>query len=219
MKQIRDCTDPATWWPHLDEAATTLAAGGLVVIPTDTVYGIAADAFNKYGVDMLLAAKRRGRAKPPPVLVGEKRTALALASEVSPEAEALMDKFWPGPLTIVVKAQASLAWDLGETNGTVALRMPAHECALALLRKTGPLAVSSANRTDAPPARSALAAHRQLGTSVRVYLDAGESGEEAPSTIVDATGSTLRILREGALSAEDLGIPEEVAQSPAEAEG
>lgn len=177
-------------------------------MPTDTVYGIAADAFNKLGVDMLLAAKRRGRDKPPPVLVGEKRTALALAAEVSEQAQELMDNFWPGPLTIIVTAQPSLTWDLGETGGTVALRMPAHECALALLRKTGPLAVSSANRSEQEPARTAHAAHRALGPSARIYLDAGPAGDELPSTIVDATGPHLRIVRHGALSAAELGIQE-----------
>ena len=208
--QLRDCTDPASWWPHLAEAAGLLGRGGLAVIPTDTVYGIAADAFTPSAVEALLAAKGRGRQMPPPVLIGDVRTLDGLAGEVPQSVRDLVAAFWPGPLTLILNAQPSLAWDLGETHGTVALRMPDDECALALLRRTGPLAVSSANRTGSAAALTAADAAEQLGTAVQLYLDGGPSQGAMASTIVDATGATLRIVREGALSAATLGavVPE-----------
>ena len=126
---VLDCTDPATWGPALDEAVHTLGRGGLVVLPTDTVYGIAADAFTPPAVAALLAAKGRGRQMPPPVLVPDVRTLDGLCQDVSDEARALVDAFWPGGLTLICRAQPSLAWDLGETHGTVAVRMPDHPAA------------------------------------------------------------------------------------------
>ncbi|QGH68887.1 L-threonylcarbamoyladenylate synthase [Pseudactinotalea sp. HY158] len=204
MSELRDCTDPATWWPHLDEATRALAGGGLAVIPTDTVYGIAADAFTPAAVSRLLAAKGRGRNMPPPVLIGDVRTMDGLATDVPAAARALAEKFWPGPLTLILSAQPSLVWDLGETEGTVALRVPDHEFALALLRRTGPLAVSSANKSGRAAARTAAAARAQLGGSVRVYLDGGPVSGGVPSTIVDASTGVLRIVREGALSVAEL---------------
>lgn len=190
-----------------------MAVGGLAVIPTDTVYGIAADAFNVQGVDMLLAAKQRGRSMPPPVLIGDRRTLDALAVDVPAVARDLIERFWPGPLTVVLRAQPSLAWDLGETGGTVALRMPAHECTLTLLRKTGPLAVSSANISGQSAATTAQDAHEQLGNRVRIYLDAGPTPGETPSTIIDATTPEVRILRAGVLSADTLGLGSPAAEA------
>lgn len=206
MTALRDCTDSATWWPHVDEATKALAVGGLVVLPTDTVYGIAADAFKPDAVQALLDAKGRGRQMPPPVLIGDIRTMDGLADAIPAEVRTMVEAHWPGPLTVILQAQPSLQWDLGETNGTVALRMPDHELTLALLRRTGPLAVSSANTTGSPAATTAAEAAAMLGESVRVYLDGGTSPGGVASTIVDATGPELRIVREGTLSAEDLGI-------------
>ncbi|MFV0252303.1 MAG: L-threonylcarbamoyladenylate synthase [Beutenbergiaceae bacterium] len=207
MIEPRDCTDPATWWPHVDEATRALAGGALVVMPTDTVYGIAADAFQPEAVQALLAAKGRGRQMPPPVLIGDLRTLDGLATDVPPQVRELVERHWPGPLTVICQAQPSLQWDLGDTNGSVALRMPDHELALALLRRTGPLAVSSANTTGSPAATSVAQAASMLGTSVRLYLDAGDSPGGVASTILDATGE-VRIVRAGALSAEELGLVE-----------
>lgn len=206
MIEPLDCTDPATWWPHVDEATRALAGGGLVVLPTDTVYGVAADAFTPAAVQALLDAKGRGRQMPPPVLIGDLRTIDGLATDIPEQARELMHAHWPGPLTVICQAQPSLQWDLGETNGTVALRMPDHELALALLRRTGPLAVSSANTTGSPAATTAADAVAMLGPTVRVYLDAGTSPTGVPSTIVDATNAQLRIVRSGALSAAELGL-------------
>jgi tRNA threonylcarbamoyl adenosine modification protein (Sua5/YciO/YrdC/YwlC family) len=185
-----------------------LAKGEVVVIPTDTVYGIAADAFTPAAVDRLLAAKGRGRTSPPPVLIPNVATMDALASSVPDKVRAVAEKFWPGGLTIILDAQPSLAWDLGETDGTVALRVPNHPIALELLNETGPLAVSSANLTGKPAATSAEEALLQLGARVAVYLDGGPSASSA-STIIDATALArgtggVRILRDGVVSAADL---------------
>jgi tRNA threonylcarbamoyl adenosine modification protein (Sua5/YciO/YrdC/YwlC family) len=181
-----------------------------VVLPTDTVYGIAADAFTPPAGQALLDAKGRGRQMPPPVLIGDVRTLDGLATDVPAAARALAEAFWPGGLTLIVRAQPSLAWDLGETRGTVALRVPDHETARALLLRTGPLAVSSANRTGSPAAVTAQEAYDQLGDSVAVYLDGGPSETGIASTIVDATSlvgdsaAVVRVLREGAVSREAL---------------
>ncbi len=196
--------DPNQWGNALDEAVHAVGRGQLVVLPTDTVYGIGADAFNPKAVNDLLAAKGRGRQMPPPVLVGSAHSLDALADEISDEVRALATRFWPGPLTVICFAQPSLAWDLGETHGTVALRMPDHEAALALLRRTGPMAVSSANRTGADAATTATSAAEQLGDKVAVYLDAGQSPGGVASTILDATGPQLRVVRTGALELAQL---------------
>lgn len=201
---IRPALGPTTWGPALDEAVHVLTQGGLVVLPTDTVYGIGADAFRPDAVTALLAAKGRGRQMPPPVLVGSPATLDALATDVPDAARALAERFWPGALTIILRSQPSLAWDLGETFGTVALRMPDHPVALALLARTGPLAVSSANRTGRPAATTAADAHEQLGGAVRVFLDAGQAPGGVASSIVDATGPELRLVRAGALSLDEL---------------
>jgi len=214
---LRDCTEPATWWPHLDEAVRTLSRGALVVIPTDTVYGIAADAFTPEAVSALLEAKGRGRQMPPPVLIGDVRTLDGLATDIPDVVRDLVARFWPGALTVILPAQPSLMWDLGDTEGTVALRMPDQEFTLALLRKTGPLAVSSANSTGRPAASTAAEAAAQLGRKVSLYLDGGPASADVPSTIVDATGERLRIVRPGAISAEELAevAPELAPAAPA----
>jgi len=181
-------------------AALAVQRGQLVVLPTDTVYGVGADAFDPEAVRRLLAAKGRGRDMPPPVLVSAATTLDALAVGVPSYARALIEALWPGALTLVCRQQPSLQWDLGDTRGTVAVRMPDHPLALELLARTGPLAVSSANRSGHPAALDADAAERMLGGSVAVILDAGPTRGAEPSTIVDVTGSPGRALRLGALS-------------------
>ena len=218
-EQILDATDPAAWGPALDEAVNTLQRGGLVVLPTDTVYGLAAAAFPPAAVQALLDAKGRGRQMPPPVLMPDVRTLDGLARDVPDAARALAEAFWPGALTIIVNAQPSLAWDLGETHGTVALRVPDNPLALALLRRTGPLAVSSANRTGRPSAVTAQDAADQLGDAVPVVLDGGPTPGPVPSTIVDATGDRLRVVRLGAIGIDRLRsvaeVDEPVREDPA----
>ena len=208
MSDFFDCSDAPQRERGLAAAQVALSGGRLVVLPTDTVYGLAADAFTPAAVAALLALKGRGRDMPVPVLVGSWQTIEGLTTSVPDEARALVEAFWPGPLTLVVHAAPSLAWDLGDSRGTVAVRMPLHPVALDLLVRTGPLAVSSANRTGEAPATDAAAARSQLGDGVAVYLDGGPAGEPVPSTIVDVTGlrggGSARLLRAGALSLDRL---------------
>jgi L-threonylcarbamoyladenylate synthase len=185
-------------------AAKAVQDGRLIMLPTDTVYGVGADAFNAQAVQLLLSAKGRGRQMPPPVLVSAKTTLEALASAVPDWAHGLVDEFWPGPLTLVLRQQPSLQWDLGETRGTVAVRMPDHDVALDLLARTGPLAVSSANSTGLPAATDADDADGMLGEHVRVLLDAGPTPGPVPSTILDCTGDQPRVLRDGVLGQDRL---------------
>lgn len=219
MTDLRDCTNPDAWQPQLDAAAGAVSNGELVVLPTDTVYGVGADAFTPAAVAALLEAKGRGRHKPPPVLIGDVMTMDALATNISADARALAQEFWPGPLTLILTAQPSLMWDLGETRGTVALRVPDHPCALALLKQTGPLAVSSANRSGRAPALECADAAEQLGDSIRVYLDAGPTPGQVPSTIIDCTGEVPVILRAGAIGIDDLRAIVPKIAAPREEQG
>jgi len=204
MSTTYDCSQPASRAEGIAAAALALRNGKLVVLPTDTVYGIGADAFYPSAVTSLLAAKGRGRDMPPPVLVGTVRAATALIEDLGPYGKDLIDEFWPGGLTIVCRAARTLNWDLGDTKGTVAVRMPLHPVALELLKETGPLAVSSANRSAQPSATTAADAEQQLGDAVSVYLDGGPCATDVPSTIVDLTGGTPRLLRAGAVSVGQL---------------
>lgn len=208
MSSLFDCRDPEQLLPGMRQARQAIGRGELIVMPTDTVYGVAADAFSASAVARLLAAKGRGRQSPPPVLVAGLATARALVAEVPEPIERLVEEFWPGGLTIVLPAQPSLSWDLGETNGTVAIRMPAERIALELLEECGPLAVSSANLTGKSAAIDIDGARDMLGDSVAVYLDGGMSTTGIASTIIDATGLVgpaeaprrVRVLRDGAVS-------------------
>jgi L-threonylcarbamoyladenylate synthase len=200
MSSWFDCSDEAQRTEGLAAAATSVLSGELVVLPTDTVYGIGADAFSPAAVTRLLAAKGRGREMPPPVLVGSTRAASALVEDLGPWGQQLIDEFWPGGLTIVCRAQRTLNWDLGDTKGTVAVRMPEDPVTLELLKETGPMAVTSANLTGKPAATTAEQAREQLGDSVAIYLDGGPSAGGLASTIVDLTGDVPRMLRQGAIS-------------------
>ncbi|MBB3727912.1 L-threonylcarbamoyladenylate synthase [Nonomuraea dietziae] len=204
MGRRYDCADAEQKAAGLIDAASAVRKGELVVLPTDTVYGIGADAFTPSAVTALLDAKGRGRDMPPPVLVGTVRAANALVEDLGAYGQDLIDAFWPGPLTIVCKANRSLSWDLGDTKGTVALRMPLHPVALDLLKETGPMAVSSANRSGAPAATTAQNAEEQLGDSIAVYLDGGPCADDTPSSILDLTAAVPRLLRKGAISVEKL---------------
>jgi len=204
MSARYDCADTQQREEGLVAATSAVQAGQLVVLPTDTVYGVGADAFNPAAVTALLAAKGRGRSMPPPVLVGSVRAAAALAESLGAFGQDLIDEFWPGPLTLVFRSSPTLLWDLGDTMGTVAVRMPLHPVALDLLRRTGPMAVSSANRHSLPAATTAEEAQTQLGDAISVYLDGGPCADNVPSTILDLTGTVPRMLRAGALSVDAL---------------
>jgi len=204
MSTRYDCRDPQARAEGIEAAVTAARAGELIVLPTDTVYGIGADAFIPASVTTMLAAKGRGRNMPPPVLIGTARAAAALVDDLGVFGQALIDEFWPGALTLVFRASPTLAWDLGDTKGTVALRMPLHPVALDVLRQTGPMAVSSANRTGQPAATTADEAESQLGEAVSVYLDGGPCTDNVPSTILDLTGTVPTLLRTGAVPVERL---------------
>ena len=204
MERIYDCSVDTSLLEGMRKAKQAIGKGELVVVPTDTVYGLAADAFNAAAVQALLDAKGRGRQSPPPVLIPNVDSLYALAESVSDRAVKLAEKFWPGPLTMILPAQPSLQWDLGETKGTVALRVPNNKIVLALLAETGPLAVSSANITGEPAAVTAGGAHQYLGENVAVYLDGGPAEIGEASTILDLTTEKVRIVRAGAIGREAL---------------
>ena len=218
MERIYDCSVDTDLLTGMRLAKAALGRKELAVVPTDTVYGLACDAFSHEGVTKLLAAKGRDRQAPPPVLIGNASALEGLAQEVPQLAHKLAETFWPGALTMILKSQPSLTWDLGETRGTVALRMPDHKIALALLQETGPLAVSSANLTGEPAAITCQQAEIALGSKVKVYLDGGASPKGEASTIVDMTAllesvsdsgelvttGKAKIVRRGALSKEKL---------------
>ncbi|ORJ63821.1 L-threonylcarbamoyladenylate synthase [Mycobacterium simiae] len=202
MAEVFDCAVPEQRSAGIAAAVGALKGGRLVVLPTDTVYGIGADAFDNSAVAALLAAKGRGRDMPVGVLVGSWHTIEGLVYTVPDGARDLIRAFWPGALSLVVAQAPSLQWDLGDARGTVMLRMPLHPVAIELLREVGPMAVSSANVSGRPAAVDAAQARAQLGDLVDVYLDAGPAQQQAASTIVDLTGETPRLLRAGPVSAE-----------------
>lgn len=215
--RIYDCSLDTDLLTGMRLAKVSLGRNELVVLPTDTVYGIGCDAFSAKGVSALLAAKGRGPQSPPPVLIPNLATLNALAENIPDVATRLAETFWPGALTMILRAQPSLSWDLGETKGTVALRMPDHKIALALLEEVGPMAVSSANLTGEPAATTCQQAEAYLGQSVQVYLDGGNSPKGEASTILDLTDvvdtyvdgkrettGKIRLVRAGALSADKI---------------
>jgi len=204
MSPVIDCTNDEGLAQGIAAAAEAVRRGEVVVLPTDTVYGVGVDAFASDAVAAVLAVKGRGREMPLPVLVPSAQTLDGLAADVPDYARDLIGAFWPGPLTLVLPAQSSLMWDLGETNGTVALRMPQNDTALQLLSEVGPMAVTSANISGQPPATTILEAATQLGSAVSVYLEAGPSAGGLASTILDCTRDTPVILRAGAVSAGQL---------------
>jgi tRNA threonylcarbamoyl adenosine modification protein (Sua5/YciO/YrdC/YwlC family) len=201
MSDLFDCSDPGQRQVGMASAISALKGGRLVVLPTDTVYGIGADAFDGTAVAALLAAKGRGRDMPVPVLVGSWHTIDGLVYSVPDAARELIQAFWPGALSLVVRQAPSLQWDLGDAYGTVMLRMPLHPIAIELLREVGPMAVSSANISGRPAAVTAADAHEQLADLVAVYLEGGPSAQQAASTIVDLTGAQPRVLRQGPVAA------------------
>lgn len=202
MTELFDCSDEQSRATGIASAISALKGGRLVVLPTDTVYGIGADAFDSDAVAALLSAKGRGRDMPVPVLVGSWHTIDGLVYSVPHNARELIRAFWPGALSLVVHQAPSLQWDLGDAQGTVMLRMPLHPVAIELLREVGPMAVSSANISGRPPAVTAEDARSQLGDLVDVYLDGGPSDQQAASTIVDLTGVAPRVLRQGPVTVE-----------------
>ncbi|WP_306203850.1 L-threonylcarbamoyladenylate synthase [Actinoplanes sp. RD1] len=210
---LYDCRSVAERDRGVAAAVEAVKSGELVVMPTDTVYGVGADAFTAHAVSALQTARGVDRRVPPPVLVGSRHTLDGLVYSLPKAARELADAFWPGALTIYVEHSPSLQWDLGETGGQVAVRMPLHPVALEVLREVGPMAVTSANKAGQPAPRTAEEARDQLEYAVRIYLEAGEAHDPAPSTIVDVTGDVPQLLRAGAIPLEKLRdvVPDIVA--------
>ena len=218
MERIYDCSIDTDLLTGMRLAKTALGRKELAVVPTDTVYGLACDAFSAEGIKRLFEAKGTNLQNPPSVLIGNASALEGLAQQVPQLAHKLAETFWPGALTMILQAQPSLTWDLGETKGTVALRMPDHKIALALLQETGPLAVSSANLAGEPAATTCQQAEKSLGSKVKIYLDGGASPKGEASTIIDMTDlvdtvsesgevvttGKAKVLRRGALSNQKL---------------
>jgi L-threonylcarbamoyladenylate synthase len=211
-----DCTQPSQRAAGVAAAVRAVRGGRLVVLPTDTVYGIGCDAFAPASVRALLAAKGRGPDMPVPVLIGSPGTLEGIATGIDERIQALTARFWPGALTLICRHQPSLAWDLGDTQGTVAVRMPDHPVAVEVLTQVGPMAVSSANLTGSVAPQTCAAALADLGEAVEVYLDAGPTPGQVASTIVDLTAPSPRLIREGGVTADalrellpDLVVPED----------
>ncbi len=203
--------DREQWETLVEVGGRVVGQGGLVVLPTDTVYGIGCDPFNAGAVDALFKAKGRGRDLPLPVLVHTWRQAIGLVDDVTEAARLLIAEFWPGPLTIVLREAPGIGWDLGYSRGTVAVRMPRQDFALALIERAGPLAVTSANRSGVPTPRTIDGVASQLSGHVDVFFDAGPAGVGPVSTIVDLSGARPRVLRPGAVPQSEI---ERVLEEP-----
>jgi L-threonylcarbamoyladenylate synthase len=201
---LYDCRTAADRDRGIAAAVEAVKSGELAVFPTDTVYGIGADAFTPHAISALHQARNVTRQVPPPVLVGSRHTLDGLVYSLPKAARELADAFWPGALTLLVEHSSSLQWDLGDTGGQIAVRMPLHPVALEVLREVGPMAVTTANKVGQPAPGTAEEAREQLEYAVRIYLEAGPAGDPAPSTVVDVTGDVPRVLRTGALSLEKL---------------
>ncbi|NMO56029.1 threonylcarbamoyl-AMP synthase [Actinoplanes sp. TBRC 11911] len=201
---LYDCRTAADRDRGVAAAVEAAKSGELVVMPTDTVYGIGADAFTPHAITALHHARSVTDRVPPPVLVGSRHTLDGLVYSLPSAARELADAFWPGALTLYVEHSPSLQWDLGDTGGQVAVRMPLHPVALEVLREVGPMAVTTANKVGRPAPTTAEEARDQLEYAVRIYLEAGPAADPAPSTIVDVTGAVPRVLRAGAIPLEKL---------------
>lgn len=200
--QQLDATQPGA----VEEAAALLAAGRLVIFPTDTLYGIGADAFNEEAVAALFEAKQRPRSKGIPILLADRDDLEKVARDVSERAQAMIASYWPGPLTVVVPRRPTLPAIISP-NENVAVRIPDNEVARALIRAAGgAVATSSANRTGRRPAHNAQEALVALSGLAAAVLDGGRVAHGAPSTIVDCTADPPRVLRQGPLSAEALSL-------------
>ncbi len=189
--------------PAIELAAQALAAGQVVAIPTDTVYGLAADAFHTGGADRIFQLKVRPRDVDLPLLVADLEQARGLVEDFTPSAEALVERFWPGALTVILPRAAGMEADLGSDEFTVGLRCPDHPVPKTLCRQAGPLATTSANRHGEAELTSAREVSEAFGDALAVVLDAGPC-RGGPSTVVDCTGSEPKCLREGRIPWDEL---------------
>ena len=199
MTEILPADDPSA----VDRAVQLLRSGQLVVVPTDTVYAVIADAFQTDATQRLLGVKRRGREVPLSLLIRNPRQVIGLAGDVPETAERLMASYWPGPVALVLPEQPEMPWDLGATRGALTLRMPADDLVLAIAAEIGPLACSAANRRGELVPTTVEEAELQLGEAVALYLDRGPTAP-ALTTIVDCTRDDVEVLREGMVSSGDI---------------
>jgi L-threonylcarbamoyladenylate synthase len=200
-----ECADGRDRERAITAAYAAVKRGDLVILPTETVYAIATDAFSDRGIRAMRLAKGYDETVPLPVMVGSRSTVPGIATGITYNARALMDAFWPGPLTVLLTPQPTLAWTL-PTEGPLSIRMPLHPIALALLEASGPLVVTSANVPGLPAPTVVDDAVAQVGRRSSVALDVGDLADEdsLPSTIVDLTGEIPRVVRVGALPVSEL---------------
>jgi tRNA threonylcarbamoyl adenosine modification protein (Sua5/YciO/YrdC/YwlC family) len=199
-----NCADTAERSRGITRAIAAAGRHQLIVMPTETSYAVACDAFSPVGVERLNAAKGRSSGESLPVMVGSVKAARALVGTLHPQGEALIEGVWPGPLTAVCPQQSTLTWDIGGDGSFVAVRMPLHPVALEVLKGTGPMVVVAANRVGEPVPRTCDEAQAQLDSSVMVYLDAGMRPEGAASTVIDLSQREPRVLRSGAFTEAEL---------------
>ena len=200
---VLDAVDRVARARHVATAAAAVRRGDLVVVPTESAYALATDAFSPRGTGALREAKGTGSSVPLPILVPAATTVAGIARQVPLAARDLMTAFWPGSLTLLLPAGTTLAWD-HPAGAPVAVRMPVHPVLLDLLRLTGPTAVTSANAAGLEPPQSVDEVVDQLGDVAACALDAGPCPSGDPSTIVDCTGSTPVVVRAGAVSLDAL---------------
>jgi tRNA threonylcarbamoyl adenosine modification protein (Sua5/YciO/YrdC/YwlC family) len=189
---------------RVDEVVTALREGQVVVLPTDTVYGLVALASDAVATARIFALKQRTEGVPLAVLCASSEQALALAADpVDPAVLAVARRWWPGPLTLVLQRRAGVSLHLGEPATTIGLRVPDHDLVRAITERVGPVAATSANRHGEPVAVTADEARQAMGEGVAVIVDGGRLADRS-STVIDATGSPWRVLREGPISADEI---------------
>lgn len=194
---------PATHPSAILHAMDILDRCGLVAFPTDTVYGLAALAFNEEGIERLYVVKGRNHTRAIAILLSQIGQLDQIALDLTAEARRLAESFWPGPLTLVLNRHPNVPAILSP-EPTIGVRIPDHPDALRLMDQTGPLAVTSANRSGEPPATSAEAVLAQLKNRIHLVIDGGTSPGGVPSTVVDCTQPGFKVLRSGPITEEQL---------------
>ena len=187
----------------ITSALEILLSGGLVAFPTDTVYGVGCLAFHQQAIESIYVAKDRPIEKAIPVLIGDNEDLIKVAEEIPIFAMRLIDRFWPGPLTVLVPKKPTLPEAISATS-TVGVRVPDHDIARALLRLAGPMAVTSANISGQASPTTAQQVFAQLGGRIAMIIDGGDTPGGIPSTLVDCTGEEIQVLREGPIGKEEL---------------
>ncbi|HBR22256.1 MAG TPA: threonylcarbamoyl-AMP synthase [Nitrospiraceae bacterium] len=184
----------------LERAVEILNNGGIVAFPTETFYGLGVKFDKEASLRKLYELKKRTKEKPMPLIIGDRESLSRIAASVNETAESLMDKFWPGPLTLLLKAKSDLSSYLTANTGRIAVRIPGESAALHLVREAGfPITATSANLSGMPPADDADAIIRYFGEEIDIVIDGGRTAGGLPSTIVDVTEKSIRIVREGAI--------------------